>query len=101
MFGFTYTWAHSWGNNEGFVRSDNDQDDAGLTTNYDQPGLTDGASGNLPNDRRHSVKMNGAYQIIENLTIGANFNWTQGRPLNAFGYHPTDVFALFMMQHHS
>ena len=95
MFGFTYTWAHSWGNNEGFVRSDNDQDDAGLTTNFDQPGLTDGAHGNLPNDRRHSVKMNGAYQIVENLTVGANFNWTQGRPLNSFGFHPTDVFASF------
>lgn len=90
---FTYTWAHSWGNNEGFVRSDNDQDDSGLTTNFDQPGLTDGAYGNLPNDRRHSVKINGAYQVIEDLTIGANFNWTSGRPLNSFGYHPTDVFA--------
>jgi hypothetical protein len=93
MFGFTYTWAHSWGNNEGFVRSDNDQDDSGLTTNFDQPGLTDGASGNLPNDRRHSIKMNGAYQVIENFTVGANFNWTQGRPLNSFGFHPTDAFA--------
>ncbi|MDG1751462.1 MAG: TonB-dependent receptor, partial [Thalassotalea sp.] len=93
MFGFTYTWAHSWGNNEGFVRSDNDQDDSGLTTNFDQPGLTDGANGNLPNDRRHSFKINGAYQVIENLTVGANFNWTEGRPLNSFGFHPTDAFA--------
>ncbi|WP_286234417.1 TonB-dependent receptor [Thalassotalea sediminis] len=93
LFSFTYTWAHSWGNNEGFVRSDNDQTDSGLTTNYDQPGLVDGASGNLPNDRRHSVKMNGAYQVMENFTVGANFNWTQGRPLNSFGFHPTDIFA--------
>ncbi len=93
MASFTYTWAHSWGNNEGFVRSDNDQDDAGLTTNFDQPGLTDGANGNLPNDRRHQVKITGAYQIIENLTLGANFNFTTGRPLNSFGIHPTDAFA--------
>lgn len=93
LFSFTYTWSHSWGNNEGFVRSDNDQTDSGLTTNYDQPGLVDGASGNLPNDRRHAVKMNGAYQVMENLTVGANFNWTQGRPLNSFGLHPTDAFA--------
>jgi hypothetical protein len=92
---FTYTWSHSWGNNEGFVRSDNDQDDAGLTTNFDQPGLTDGANGNLPNDRRHSFKLNGAYQVIEDLTIGANFRWTSGRPLNSFGFHPTDVFASY------
>ena len=93
MYSFTYTWAHSWGNNEGFVRSDNDQDDSGLTTNYDQPGLVDGASGNLPNDRRHVVKMTGAYNVIENLNVGFNFNWSQGRPRNAFGVHPTDIFA--------
>ncbi len=93
MMGATYTWSHSWGNNEGFVRSDNDQDDSGLTTNFDQPGLTDGGSGNLPNDRRHSLKLNGAYQIIENLTIGANFNFQTGRPRSSFGHHPTDVFA--------
>ncbi|OKY26981.1 TonB-dependent receptor [Thalassotalea sp. PP2-459] len=93
MYSFTYTWSHSWGNNEGFVRSDNDQDDSGLTTNYDQPGLVDGASGNLPNDRRHVVKMTGAYNVIEDLNVGFNFNWSQGRPLNSFGFHPTDAFA--------
>lgn len=93
LFSFTYTWAHSWGNNEGFVRSDNDQTDSGLTTNFDQPGLLDGGYGNLPNDRRHSFKMNGAYQVMENFVVGANFNWTQGRPLNSFGFHPTDAFA--------
>ena len=88
-----YTWSHSWGNNEGAVRSDNDQTDAGLTTNFDQPGLLDGAYGNLPNDRRHAVKITGAYQVFENFTLGANFRWTSGRPLNSFGFHPTDVFA--------
>ena len=36
LLNFTYTWSHSWGNNEGFVRSDNDQNDSGLTTNFDQ-----------------------------------------------------------------
>ena len=95
MLDLTYTWAHSWGNNEGFVRSDNDQDDAGLTTNYDQPGLTDGASGNLPNDRRHQVKIFGAYALTDDLTVGANFAWQSGRPKNVFGYHPTDVFASY------
>lgn len=89
----SYTWSHSWGNTEGAVRSDNGQDDAGLTTNFDQPGLTDGAKGNLPNDRRHQVKLFGGYQVTENFLVGANFVWQSGRPKNAFGYHPTDVFA--------
>lgn len=89
----TYTWSHSWGNNEGYVRSDNGQDDAGLTTLFDQPGLLDGAYGDLPNDRRHSVKVFGSYQVIENLNVGLNFQWQSGRPRNAFGFHPTDEFA--------
>ena len=93
MFTGTYTWSHSWGNNEGYVRSDNGQDDAGLTTNFDQPGLTDHASGDLPNDRRHSVKMFGAYQVTENFNLGANFSWQTGKPRSAFGFHPTDEFA--------
>ena len=88
-----YTWSHSWGNNEGYIRSDNGQDDAGLTTLFDQPGLLDGAYGNLPNDRRHMVKIFGSYQVAEGLLIGANLQWQSGRPINAFGYHPTDEFA--------
>ncbi|MBN7820888.1 TonB-dependent receptor [Bowmanella yangjiangensis] len=93
MMKAAYTWSHSWGNNEGYVRSDNGQDDAGLTTLFDQPGLLDGAYGNLPNDRRHAVKVFGSYQLTDDLQLGANFQWQSGRPKNAFGYHPTDEFA--------
>jgi hypothetical protein len=93
MFKAAYTWSKSEGNNEGSVRSDNGQDDAGLTTLFDQPGLLDGAYGSLPNDRTHALKAYGAYQIDENWNVGANFSYQSGRPKNAFGYHPTDVFA--------
>jgi hypothetical protein len=93
MLNGAYTWSHSWGNNEGYIRSDNGQDDAGLTTLFDQPGLLDGASGNLPNDRRHAVKVFGSYQITEQLNLGMNAQWQTGRPKNAFGFHPTDLFA--------
>ncbi|QTH64770.1 TonB-dependent receptor [Psychrosphaera ytuae] len=90
-----YVWSKSEGNNEGFVRSDNGQDDAGITTNFDQPGLTDGAYGPLPNDRRHSVKIFGAYAATDSLRFGANLIWQSGRAKNAFGFHPTDVFASY------
>ena len=89
----SYTWSHNWGNNEGYVRSDNGQDDAGLTTNFDQPGLLDGAYGDLPNDRRHQVKMFGYYALTDDIILGANLQYWSGRPVNAFGYHPTDIFA--------
>ncbi|MFI2811459.1 MULTISPECIES: TonB-dependent receptor [Microbulbifer] len=93
MVDASYTWGHSWGNNEGYVRSDNGQDDAGLTTNFDQPGLLDGGYGNLPNDRRHTLKAFGTYQFDMGLRLGGNFMWQTGRPKNCFGVHPTDVFA--------
>ena len=90
-----YVWSKSEGNNEGFVRSDNGQDDAGITTNFDQPGLTDGAYGYLPNDRRHSLKLFAAYAVNDKLRFGTNFIWQSGAPKSAFGFHPTDVFASY------
>ena len=89
----SYTYALNKGNNEGFVRSDNGQDDAGLTTLFDQPGLLDGAYGPLPNDRPHTVKIFGAWEFIQNWQLGFNALMTSGRPINAFGIHPTDPFA--------
>lgn len=93
FFKGSYTWSQSYGNNEGYVRSDNGQDDAGLTTLFDQPGLLDGAYGYLPNDRRHALKLYGAYQLSANWRLGANLMMESGRPVNAFGLHPTDEFA--------
>ncbi|MCB1043449.1 MAG: TonB-dependent receptor [Acidobacteria bacterium] len=89
----SYTWSHSYGNYEGWVRSDNEQDDAGITTLFDQPGLLDNGYGNLPNDRRHNLKIFGAYQLANKLQLGTSLRFRSGRPINAFGVHPTDEFA--------
>lgn len=89
----SYTWSQSYGNNEGYVRSDNGQSDAGLTTLFDQPGLLDGAYGFLPNDRRHTIKVFGAYQFADEWRASGNVLWQTGRPINCFGNHPTDAFA--------
>ena len=84
----SYTWAKSIGNTEGYVRSDNGQEDAGITTSFDYPGLMDGSYGYLPNDRRHSLKVFGAYKLSEELTLGANLLVQSGRPKNCFGIYP-------------
>jgi len=89
----SYTYALSKGNHEGYVKSDNGQDDAGITTNFDQPGLVDFASGRLPNDRTHTFKAWGSYQFDNGLSIGTNLLWQSGRPISCFGEHPTDAFA--------
>lgn len=89
----SYTYAKSYGNNEGFVRSDNGQDDAGLTTLFDQPGLGDGSYGRLPNDRPHTLKLWGAWKFAPDFTLSANVLAQSGRPKNCFGWHPTDTYA--------
>ena len=89
----SYTYSKSEGNNEGFVRSDNGQDDAGLTTNFDQPGLLDGGYGRLPNDRPHTLKVWGGWQFHPEFLLSGNLLVQSGRPINCFGNHPTDEFA--------
>jgi hypothetical protein len=89
----SYTWANSEGNHEGYVKSDNGQDDAGITQNFDQPGLTDYSYGKLPTHREHTIKVFGSYLFGSGIRVGTNFFWQSGRPYGCFGVHPTDVFA--------
>lgn len=86
--GGSYTWSKSRGNSEGFVQSDFGQDDAGITQDFDQPGFTDGAYGNLPNDRRHRIKLWGAVQPLEGLTLGTNVSIQSPRSLSCIGHNP-------------
>ena len=89
----SYTWSKARGNSEGYVQSDFGQDDAGITQDFDQPGFLDGAYGYLPSDRRHQIKLWGAFEIFEGLTLGSNVSILSPRPLSCFGHHPTDPFA--------
>lgn len=86
----SYTWSRSRGNTEGYVKSDIGQDDAGITQDFDFPGLMDGAYGYLPNDRRHSLKVFGAYALTDELQLGASLVAQSGRPINCFGVYPAD-----------
>jgi outer membrane receptor protein involved in Fe transport len=93
MTQIAYTWSQSYGNYEGYVKSDIGQDDAGLTQDFDFPGLMDNAYGFLPNDRRHNLKVFGAYAWDMGLQIGGYVYYQTGRPQNAISLHPTDVWA--------
>jgi len=91
--GGSYTWSKSKGNSEGYVQSDFEQSDSGITQDFDQPGFMDYAYGYLPNDRRHMFKLHGAVALSEAFTVGANISVTSPRSLSCIGWHPTDVFA--------
>jgi hypothetical protein len=68
----SYTWMDSRGNYEGAVKSDIAQDDAGLTQDFDLPGLILNANGPLPNHREHTLRVFGTYALSENFLVGAN-----------------------------
>ena len=94
-FSANYTYAKNIGNIEGGIRSDNGQVDSGLTTAFDQPGLTVGAYGYLPTDVRHNIKAYGSYRLFPWLTLGVQTQVQSPRSYACIGTVPNrvDVFA--------
>ena len=89
--GGSYTWSHTYGNFEGVFQSDVQQDDAGITINFDTPGLALNTFGDLPNDRRHNLKLFGNYTPVPSLNVSLSAYAISGRPLNRRGNCPTDI----------
>lgn len=87
----SYTLSHNWGNTEGLVKTDNNQADPGWTTSYDYGDLMDHGYGDLPNDHTHVFKLNGAYNITDELILGFVASVSSGRPQNYFSVHPEGV----------
>lgn len=83
----SYVLAYSKGNTEGYVKSDIGQDDAGITQDWDHPSWMEGSSGYLPNDRRHTIKLTGAYGLTDEWRIGGSVLVQSGRPKNCFGVY--------------
>lgn len=92
----SYVYARSRGNTEGYVKSDIGQDDAGISQDFDYPGLMEGSYGDLPNDRQHTIKMFGSYALNNEWRIGGSFIAKSGRPKNCFGYYngTTDTVSI-------
>ena len=88
FFQGSYTYAKSRGNTEGGVKSDNGQ--AGTTQDFDYPELGIGAYGYLPNDRRHTFKFYGSYNVTHEWSIGSNLVIQSGRPQSCFGIYGND-----------
>ena len=86
----SYVWAKSYGNSEGLVDSNIGQADTGTSELFDYPEIMIGNNGNLPNDRRHTLKAFGAWNITPEWQLGANFIIQTGRPENCYGDNPVD-----------
>lgn len=90
----SYTLAKSKGNVEGYVNSTLEQDDAGATQDFDFAAFEDGAYGYLPNDRRHTLKLFGAYDITDEWAVSANVLVQSGRPVNCNGFIPVAALGI-------
>ena len=90
----SYTFAKSKGTSEGYVNSTLEQTDAGITQDFDFKPFTDGTYGYLPNDRRHTLKLFGTYDISDEWRVGGNFIVQSGRPVSFYGYIPLDDESL-------
>lgn len=86
----SYTYAKSRGNIEGYVNSTLEQEDPGLTQDFDHRLFTDGTYGPLPNDRNHTIKLFGVYTLNKEWKFGGNLIAQSGRPVNCQGYVPLD-----------
>lgn len=84
----SYTLGKSYGNYEGAVKSDIGQTDTSITQDFDHYTNTIGATGYLPNHRRHVIKMYGSYQVSDLVSIGGNFTAQSGRKYGCIGYAP-------------
>ncbi|TBR35947.1 MULTISPECIES: TonB-dependent receptor [Dyella] len=89
---FEYTWSHSYGNSEGLLLSDIGQIDPSVTQTWDFPEIMIGATGNLPNDRRHQLKSYGYYQVTPEWLVGGVLLVSSGRPKNCMGIYPSDPY---------
>ena len=84
-FNASYVYTKLRGNFEGGVKSDNNQTDTGLTQDFDQPGLMEGAYGDLANGRKHSFKFYGRYQALSWLDVGMNLLLESPRTFSCYG----------------
>lgn len=82
-----YTWARNYGNAEGQLKSDIGQTDVSVTQDWDFGELMEGASGYLPNDRRHQLKAYGFFQLSPEWRFSGTLTALSGRPRNCTGVY--------------
>jgi hypothetical protein len=88
----SYTLSKNRGTSEGYVTSNTDQADAGVTAEFDFASLTDGNFGPTPNQRTHSLKVFGVYAINDSFTVSFNSSLVSGKPITCLGGPPTDAW---------
>lgn len=89
----SYVYMSNEGNTEGVVKSDNGQDDAGLTQDFDLVALSLNASGPLPTEVEHYFKASGYYVFNDQFRAGANVRVRAPRKFGCFGELPNNTYG--------
>ena len=84
----SYVYSKSEGNSEGYVQSDQSQNSAGTSQDFDYGSLTHGSYGRLPNGRTHQIKVFGNYALSDKLFVGGNLYLASGRSTSCLGFVP-------------
>jgi len=91
MLQASYTHSRTQGNYPGSVSYDNGQIDPNISSQYDLIELLSNRNGRLPQDRPHSVKVDGYYTFDlgsdQKATVGSRIRVLSGIPQNALGAH--------------
>lgn len=90
QFQGSYTFSKSRGNIEGYVNSTLEQEDPGLTQDFDHALFMAGSQGPLPNDRTHVLKLFGVYRFTDEWMMSGNFIAQSGRPISCQGFIDLD-----------
>jgi outer membrane receptor protein involved in Fe transport len=86
-----YTYARARGNTEGQVRTDFGQADVSKTEDWDSWELMEGQDGELMNQRKHSLRMRGAWQFTPEWLVSATVLMQSGMPQECLGYYGPDA----------
>ena len=92
----SYVLSRSWGNYTGLFASDILATTTNSGPQFDYPEQSTDASGLLPNDRPHVLKLSGSYRFGFGLTAGTSAILASGTPLNEYGTGPYPPYWTFV-----
>ncbi|HEY4091858.1 MAG TPA: TonB-dependent receptor [Luteibacter sp.] len=86
-----YTYSRSYGNSEGQLDSNIVQADVSTTESWDFPQIMENTNGDLPNDRKHQLRVYGTYVPTDEWQLSTVTRITSGAPVSCLGTRPESV----------
>jgi hypothetical protein len=86
----SYVFSKLEGNYDGTFQNSTGQLDPNINSAFDYADFMVNAQGELSNEHKHQVKLDGSYVVsrgmLNGLSLGGSFRWLSGLPLTAYGY---------------